>query len=278
MTKIAKKGSKMHKKLQNMGKLPCFLAQNLTNIPQIKHCFTTRLGGVSRGEFSSLNTGLPETSLDDPTDIEANMNIICQSLGISRSRLFTVKQVHEKDIHVAKGGLMIPEPVADAIITQQKGLALGVRTADCVPILLSSGDGDMVAAVHAGWPSIYAGIIQATVKKMVSMGANLNEIVASVGPAIAGESYEVGKEIVLKFTRQSYEYSAYFSKAERPEHYMFNLPGLAAKILDNVGVENINNIQIDTYINKDILYSHRRATHNQQENEGRQLSVIMILD
>ncbi|MBL1420091.1 MAG: peptidoglycan editing factor PgeF [Alphaproteobacteria bacterium] len=268
----------MHEKLQNMGKLPCFMAENLSKMPQIKHFFTTRLGGVSRAEFSSLNTGLPETSLDDPADIEANMNVICKSFGIARSRLFTVKQVHEKDIYVATGGMMNPEPVADAIITQQKGLALGVRTADCVPILLSAGSGDMVAAVHAGWPSTYAGIIQATVKKMVSMGADLNEIVASVGPAIAEGSYEVGKEIFLQFTQQSYEYSAYFRKAERAEHYMFNLSGLAAKILDNAGVRNIEHIQVDTYENEDLLFSHRRATHNEQKKEGRQLSVIMISD
>ncbi|PCI85991.1 MAG: polyphenol oxidase [Hyphomicrobiales bacterium] len=268
----------MHEKLQNMGKLPCFFAENLSKTPQIRHCFTTRLGGVSRAEFSSLNTGLPETSLDDPADIEANMNIICKSFGIARNRLFTVKQVHEKDIYVATGGMMNPEPVADAIITQQKGLALGIRTADCVPILLSSGDGDMVAAVHAGWPGTYAGIIQATVKKMVSMGADLNEIVASVGPAIAGDSYEVGKEIFSQFTRQNYEYSAYFRKSERLDHYMFNLSGLVAKILDNIGIRNINHIQVDTYKNEDLLYSHRRATHNEVQREGRQLSVIMISD
>lgn len=268
----------MHEKLQNMGKLPCFLAENLSKMPQIKHCFTTRLGGVSRGEFASLNCALPETSLDDVADIEANMNIICQSFAIARSRLFTVKQVHEADIYVATSGIMADEPVADAIITQKKGLALGIRTADCVPILLSSGDGDMVAAIHAGWPSTYAGIIQATVKKMVLLGADLNEIVAAVGPAVAGDSYEVGKEIILKFTRQSYEYSAYFSKSEREGHYMFNLSGLTAKILDNVGVRHIEHIQVDTYENEDLLFSHRRATHKSQDKEGRQLSVIMIAD
>ena len=155
----------MREKLQNMGKLPCFLAQNLTDIAHIKHGFLTRQGGVSKAEFSFLNAGLVETSLDDPADIEANMNIICQSFAIARSRLFTVKQVHEADIYVATSGIAADEPVADAIITQQKGLALGIRTADCVPILLSSGNGDMVAAVHAGWPSTYAGIIQATVKR-----------------------------------------------------------------------------------------------------------------
>ena len=113
---------------------------------------------------------------------------------------------------------------------------------------------------------------------MTSMGADLNQIVASVGPAIAGESYEVGKEIILQFTRQSYEYSAYFRKGERADHYMFNLSGLAAKILDNAGVRNIEHIQVDTYENEDLLYSHRRATHNDQKKQGRQLSVIMILD
>uniref|UniRef100_A0A2A4YZV6 Purine nucleoside phosphorylase n=1 Tax=OCS116 cluster bacterium TaxID=2030921 RepID=A0A2A4YZV6_9PROT len=268
----------MREKLENMGKLPCFLAQNLTDIAQIKHGFLTRQGGVSQAEFSSLNAGLVETSLDNPADIEANMNIICQSFGIARSRLFTVKQVHEADVYIATSGIMADEPVADAIVTQQKGLALGIRTADCVPILLSSGKGDMVAAVHAGWPSTYAGIVQATVKKMVSLGADLNEIVASVGPAVAGDSYEVGKEIILKFTRQSYEYSAYFRKADRAGYYMFNLSGLVAKILDNVGIRNIEHIQVDTYANEELLYSHRRATHNEQNKEGRQLSVIMISD
>lgn len=268
----------MHEKLQNIGNLPCFLAQNLSDLPHIKHGFLTRLGGVSKNEFVALNVASPKASEDDAKDIEANMNIVCRSFGISRGRLFTIKQVHEADIYIANGSAMGSEPVADAIITQQKGLALGIRTADCVPILLSSGNGDMVAAVHAGWPSTYAGLIQATVRKMVELGAELNGIHAAVGPAIAGQSYEVGKEIILKFTRQSFEYSAYFSKSERPEHYMFNLSGLAAKILSNCGILNIEHIQVDTYKNQDLLYSHRRSTHNEQVKEGRQLSVIMIAD
>lgn len=275
----------MHEKLQNIGNLPCFLAQNLSDVSrnshgvsQIKHGFLTRLGGASQDEFSSLNCALPEMSKDNAQHIEANMNVVCQSFGISRGRLFTVKQVHEADIFVATSSAMQPEPVADAIITQQKGLALGIRTADCVPILLSSGDCDMIAAVHAGWPSTYAGIVQATVKKMVEMGADLNGICAAVGPAVAGQSYEVGKEIILKFTRRSYEYSAYFSKSLRPDHYMFDLSGLVAKILSNIGVMNIEHIRVDTYENNKIFYSHRRATHNEQMKEGRQLSVIMISD
>lgn len=275
---MSKNDPKMHEKLVNIGKLPCFLADNLSDLPHIKHAFLTRLGGASKNEFASLNCALPEMSKDDENDISKNMNMVCQSFATTRPRLFTVKQIHEADIFVATGSAMSPEPVADAIITQQKGLALGVRTADCVPILISTLDGDMIAAVHAGWPSTYAGIIQATVQKMVEMGANLNELVASVGPAIAQDSYEVGKEIILKFTRQSFEYSAYFRKSDRADHYLFNLPGLAAKILSHSGVLNVSNLQVDTYVNEDLLYSHRRATHNEQIKEGRQLSVIMISD
>lgn len=275
---MSKNDPKIDEKLSNIGKLPCFLASNLANIPQVKHAFLTRLGGASKDEFASLNCAHPEMTEDNPKDIDANMNLVCQSMGLTRQRLFTVKQVHKADIFVATTSAVSPEPIADAIITQQKGLALGIRTADCVPILLSTLNGDMIAAIHAGWPSTYAGIIQATVQKMVDLGADINQIVASVGPAVAGESYEVGKEIILKFARQSFEYSAYFSKSEREGHYMFNLPGLAAKILAHAGVLDVKNIGIDTYANENLLYSHRRATHKGQVKEGRQLSVIVISD
>lgn len=266
----------MRDDLTNIGNIACFQAGNLNKIQAIKHGFLTRQGGVSTAEFTSLNCALAEASLDEPSAIDANMEIVCRSFNIARSQLFTVKQVHEAGIYKATTSAMSPEPVADAIISTQKGVALGIRTADCVPILLSSGSGDIIAAVHAGWPSTYAGIIQDVVKRMVELGAELNQIVASVGPAIAGDSYEVGKEIILRFTRQSYEYSAYFKKSERYEHYMFNLSGLAAKILDNAGVRNIEHLKIDTYENDDLLFSHRRATHQNNEKEGRQLSVIMI--
>lgn len=268
----------MHNDLTSIGNLPCFQAKNLTEITNLKHGFLTRLGGVSRDEFAALNCALPATSLDEPKAIDDNMDIVCRSFGIARSRLFTVKQVHKAGIYKASTSALSPEPEADAIISTQKGVALGIRTADCVPILLSSGSGDIIAAVHAGWPSTYAGIIQDVVKRMVGLGAELNQIVAAVGPAIALDSYEVGKEMILRFARQSYEYSAYFKRAERAEHYMFNLSGLAAKILHNAGVRHIEHLQIDTYDNEDLLFSHRRATHKSQEKQGRQLSVIMIKD
>lgn len=268
----------MNEKLTNIGKIPCYMAGNLLKIDGIKHGFLTREGGVSIAEFSSLNCALPEMSLDDENHINENMTIVCQSFGVDKSRLFTVKQIHEADIFEVTSSAILPEPVADAIVTKQAGLAIGIRTADCVPILLSSGEGDIIAAVHAGWPSIYKGIIQNTVKKMVLMGAKLNEITASVGPAIAEQSYEVGKEMILRFARQNIEYSAYFSRAERDEHYQFNISGLAAKILHNAGVRNIEHLRIDTYESEKLLFSHRRATHQKQEKNGRQLSVIMIED
>lgn len=266
----------MHDKLQNIGYLPCFQAQNLTKISQIQHGFLTRLGGVSEHEFASLNCAKVDMSLDNEKAINENMEIVCKNFGIARAKLITVKQVHEAGIYKAGINAVAIEPVADAIISTQKGVALGIRTADCVPVLLSSGAGDIIAAIHAGWPSTYAGIIEDVLKKMVELGADLRQIVASVGPAIAGESYEVGKEMILRFTRQDITYAGHFKKAEREHHYMFNLPALAAKKLYANGVRNIEHIEIDTYANEDLFYSHRRATHKNQEKQGRQLSVIMI--
>ncbi len=269
----------MDKKLVNIGKTPCFLAQNLSEIAEIKHGFLTRQGGVSLGDFSSLNCALPHMSKDEPEHIDKNMNIVSKSFAIAQSRLFCVKQVHGADVfHVKMGGAMSDEPEADAIITTQKGLALGIRTADCVPILLSTNEGDMVAAVHAGWQSTYKGIVQNVVDKMVSLGAVRNQISASVGPAIAEKSYEVGKELMQKFSQQNLEYSAYFSHSKRENHYMFNLSGLVAKLLYNNGIRNIEHLKIDAYTNENLFFSHRRMTHKKQLKTGRQLSVIMIAD
>ncbi|NRA87592.1 MAG: peptidoglycan editing factor PgeF [Rhizobiales bacterium] len=268
----------MIENLTNIGKTPCFQAKILNKIPALKHGFLTSQGGVSTYEFASLNCALPEMSLDNPDYINQNMNIVAKSFAISRSRLFGVKQVHEADVYHAVSGAMNSVPIADAIVTTQKGLALGIRTADCVPIILSSENGDIIGSIHAGWPSTYKGIVQNTVKKMVELGAELNQIRAAVGPAIAGSSYEVERELMLKFKTQNLEYSAYFLPAKRAKHYMFNLSGLVAKILYNSGIRHIEHLQIDTYENDNLFFSHRRATHKNHAKNGRQLSVIMIRD
>ncbi|WP_328882244.1 peptidoglycan editing factor PgeF [Streptomyces sp. NBC_00299] len=152
--------------------------------------FTDRWGGVSAAPYEELNLG---GAVGDDTDaVLTNRDLAAKSLGLDPGRVVWMNQVHGTDVAVADGPWRDrPVPDVDAVVTAQRGLALAVLTADCVPVLLADPVAGIVAAAHAGRPGMIAGIVPAALRAMTDLGAEPSRIVARTGPAVCGRCYEV---------------------------------------------------------------------------------------
>lgn len=168
------------------------------------------------------------------------------------------------------------EPEADGMICAKKLRALGVQTADCVPVLLSSKNGEIIGAAHCGWRSAFGGILEVLVKKMRDKGAS--DLVAAIGPSIQQKSYEVDINFYNNFTEKSPGYSQFFIKTNA-EKYLFDLPAYVKFLLDEQGVELVKHFADDTYTNPELYPSYRYAVHNNFVGgyKGSILSTIHII-
>ncbi len=240
----------------------------------IAHGFFTRRGGVSTDVYRSLNVG--RGSGDDPAHVAANRTRACAVLGAAA--LVTPYQVHGSDVLVLDDAAD-PDAAparADAVVTARRGIAVGVVTADCVPVLLADAGAGVVAAAHAGWRGALAGICAATIAAMERCGARRTHVRAAIGPAIAQDSYEVGAELRSAFLAALPEARRFFREGESG-HYLFDLVGLVADRLAASGVGAVEVLACDTYADSDRFFSYRRSTHLGARDYGRQLSAIALL-
>ncbi|MFD0055770.1 peptidoglycan editing factor PgeF [Streptomyces sp. NPDC005047] len=156
--------------------------------------FTDRWGGVSAVPYEQLNLG--GAVGDDPGAVKANRELAAKSLGVDPDRVVWMNQVHGADVAVVDGPWGDgPVPRVDAVVTAERGLALAVLTADCVPVLLADPVAGVAAAAHAGRPGLVAGVVPAAVRAMAGLGADPARIVARTGPAVCGRCYEVPEEM-----------------------------------------------------------------------------------
>lgn len=245
----------------------------------IAHGFFGRRGGVSSGLYDSLNCG--SGSHDDPDLVIENRTRVAKALGVSESQLISVWQVHSPDcIYLAE---RLPadadKPKADAMVTDKAGLALGVLTADCGPVLFAGlkRDGSpIIGAAHAGWGGAIKGVCEATVQTMIEHGAELSSISAAIGPCIGSKSYEVSLGYERPFLDQDDANEHFFKPAARAGHLMFDLPGYIASRLARVGVRQIEITGVDTFSEEARFFSYRRTTHRDEPDYGRQISAICI--
>jgi YfiH family protein len=163
----------------------------------IPHAFSTRIGGISKPPFDSLNLG---GTADSPDNIAENFRRLCQAAGCSGRTIRRTSQVHGSDsIWVNSNAPAAPLPSADAILTDDPRCISCVRTADCVPVLIASEDGRFVAAVHAGWRGVIKGVVPAAISALKAKAPNQN-FLAAIGPSISALNFEVGYEVVVEFT------------------------------------------------------------------------------
>lgn len=239
----------------------------------VAHGFLGRRGGVSEGNCAGLNVGLG--SSDDPEAIRTNRRLAVEAVAPG-ARLVTVYQVHSATAIVATSPFPDAQrPRADAIVTDRPGLALGILTADCTPVLFADARAGIVAAAHAGWKGAIGGVIEETVSAMESLGADRTEIVAAVGPTIARRSYEVDEGFLARFMGEDPAYERFFSPG-RAGHHQFDLEGFVVARIAAAGLGQIEALGLDTYSDPDRFYSYRRATHRGEPDYGRQISLIAL--
>ena len=238
-----------------------------------RHGFLGRRGGVSTGLVAGLNAGLG--SGDDPAAIAENRRRALVAVAPD-AQLVTVFQVHSPEVVVATAAW--PDetrPRADAVVTDRPGLALGILTADCAPVLLADAEAGVIGAAHAGWKGAIAGVTDTTVAAMESLGARRGRITAVVGPCIAQASYEVDAGFRARFVATDPDNERFFV-AGRPGHAQFDLPGYVTHRLTHFGIGKVEALALDTRELADRFYSFRRATLAGEPDYGRQISLIAL--
>lgn len=248
----------------------------LEGVPGLVHGFASRNGGVSTGSFSTLNFGLK--SGDSPDNVRRNLELLAEGVGFSAARFFRAKQVHERRILRIDRGTdsrqVLVEP-ADGLVTDEPGLALGVLTADCVPVLLAVLDEQdrvrAIGAAHAGWRGVVSGVLAAVVERLVrEYGAAREHLRAATGPCIGVEAYEVGPEVAERF--EGIEGAVRTDLGDRPH---LDLPAAVRHRLLEAGLheEAISQPSVCTHSRPDLFFSYRRDG----PESGHQLSVIGLV-
>lgn len=243
--------------------------------PRLRHGFFTREGGVSTGIFASLNCSLG--SGDAPADVAENRRRAMAALDLGPERLVTCRQVHGRDVALVEGCWDDADrPRADGMVTRQRGLALGILTADCAPVLLADAEAGVIGAAHAGWRGAFAGVIAATIETMQRHGARAERMRAGIGPCIGFASYEVGPEFPAPFLAQDPANVAFFRAAPRAGHHLFDLAGYVRSRLAAAGVTRIEAAGGDTAAEPARFFSWRRASLADERRFGHQLSAICL--
>jgi YfiH family protein len=250
----------------------------------IAHGFFGRAGGVSTGIYDSLNCG-PGSS-DDPNSVAENRRLAIEALAPQSPtkkevRLISLSQIHSAIVHVLPAAWQdgaVSRPQGDAMVTAAPGLALGILTADCAPVLLADPHAKIIGAAHAGWKGALGqdagGVLEAALDAMEKLGAMRNRIRAVIGPCISQDNYEVGWEFRDRFLEPAQR--RFFVPSGKEGHYRFDLAGYVAHRLTTAGIESVETLDVCTYPPENGFFSFRRTTHAGEPDYGRQLSAIML--
>jgi len=243
----------------------------------IRHAFFTRRGGVSRGVYESLNCGYGNGDADN--NVAANRTRAMAMIDQPAEALVTARQVHSaRAVAVERPWPDGEAPEADGLVTRVPGIALGLLTADCMPVLFADPRARVIGAAHAGWRGARAGILEATVAAMEGLGAKAGRVVAVMGPCIRHGSYEVGPEFRETFLADAAANENFFAPSRHPGRFLFDLPTYLFRRLDAIGLKHVQMLQIDTCREADRFFSHRRATLAGEPTCGRNLSAVVLGD
>ncbi len=237
-----------------------------------RHGFFTRKGGVSGGIYAGLNCG--PGSNDQPEAVAQNRDLVCGALDVATDGLASVHQVHSATAVHLTAAPGTPRPQCDAMVTRTPGLALGILTADCQPVLFADRKNSVVAAAHAGWKGALAGIMEETLAAMERLGASRASTTAVIGPSISQAAYEVGADFRDGFLAADPSFARFFALG-KDDRFQFDLPGFGLDRLQAAGVGDCRWTGHCTYSDPARFYSYRRTTHAQETDYGRLISVIV---
>ena len=250
-----------------------FYSKKFKKFKNINHCFFSRKGGFSKGIYQGLNCG--KGSKDNKKNVNKNLALVSKKMKINQKRLSLMHQTHSNTVIVInKKNKNSKKFNSDALITKMKGFALGVVTADCVPIILYDIKNKIIGCVHAGWKGASSGIIENTIKKFKKLNSN-NKIFASVGPCIGKKSYEIDLNFYKNFISKSKKNSVYFAKKNKNKK-LFNLRKYVSDKLIKLNV-TVDHVNYDTFKEKNRFFSYRRSQKLEEKDYGRCISIISLV-
>lgn len=250
-------------------------APALADCAGIDHGFFTRAGGVSTGLYRGLNCG--PGSNDAPSAVAANRARVAGALAVAPDHLLSMYQVHSaKAVRVTAPWADAARPHADGMATATPGIALGILTADCAPVLLADAKARVIGAAHAGWRGAVAGVAEATLTAMEALGANRQAVIAAIGPTISQANYEVGGDLRREVLAHDGGNTTFFAPSKRTGHWQFDLPAYVAHRLHAAGAGTVRIVATCTYADAERFFSFRRTTHHKERDYGRQISAIKL--
>jgi len=248
-------------------------SKKLNKLNGISHGFFNRCGGKSKGIYKSLNCG--PGSNDKKINIYENLKIVKSKINKNCKNIILLNQIHSnKFIFINKNYKKKRKFKADAIITNQKKLPIGILTADCVPILICDKKKNIIAAIHAGWKGAYKNILTRVIKFMLKKDCHIKDIHVAIGPCISQKNYNVKEDFFKKFIKKDKKNTKFFKK--RKNLLYFDLPGYIKSQLKIMKISNIDHINIDTFEYKNNYFSARRSIRLKHDDYGRNISIIMI--
>jgi len=251
-----------------------FFSKKLKKFQNVKHCFFSRKNGVSKGIYKSLNCGLG--SSDNKENVLKNLELVSKRIGCEKELLITLNQKHSSKIIYFENKTDVKNKLyGDAIISKVKNIGISILTADCAPILFYDPKKKIIACAHSGWKGALNGVIKNTVKKFNELNSKNEDLIAVIGPCIKKENYEVKIDFFEKFIAKNKKNDSFFEKTD-DKKYNFDLRGFINKEILDLNIKNIENVEIDTFSERDFFYSYRRSNLNKEQDYGRCISVILM--
>ena len=205
-----------------------------------------------------------------------NLELVSREVGCKKESLITLNQKHSNHVIFFENEKSIKNKLSgDAIVTKIKNVAIGILAADCAPILLYEPKKKIIGCIHSGWKGAFNGVVKNTVKKFKELNSDLNELIAVIGPCIKKESYEVKIDFYNRFTNQNPR-NKYFFEKTNDNKFFFDLRAFINDEISNLGIKNVENIEIDTFSKRDFFYSYRRSCVEKEKDYGRCISVILM--
>ena len=239
----------------------------------LKHGFFTRLDGLSKKQFRSLNCS--SSNYDDKKNVVENRLIAIKNLNLNKKKLILITQTHSsKVIRITKNNLD-KNIKADGVITSLNNVILGILTADCAPVIIYDDKNKFVCNLHSGWKGSLNNISQTAIKLFDKYQIKRKNLTAIVGPCLGVKNYEVDKNFQRIFIEKNIKYTKFFRYKNKKKSY-FNLRALINYQLSELGLKKIYNINRDTYSNENLFFSHRRSTHKGEKTTGRLINLISL--
>ena len=248
-------------------------SKKLEKFKDIKHGFFNRNKGKSIGIYKSLNCGI--SSADNKKNVQKNLETVCKKIGCTPQNLILLNQVHSNKFFFIDNNCNSKKKFkGDALITKSKNIAIGVLTADCAPILIYDKKLKIISAIHAGWKGAYNGIVDKVLNALFKTGSNPLNLFVSIGPCILQKNYEVQKDFLDRFIKKDKKNKKFFIIKKNKTY--FSLNDYVYYQFKKKGVKNLEKINKDTFNKKNNLFSSRRSIGDNENDYGRNISIIMI--